>query len=142
MGDFLVSPSSVYEIVGLCGAATYVGAYFLAALDRVPSQSSLFYALQAIAALMVAVSLVVQFNTASAVIQSFFFMVSVWGMVRHSGQKRQARALSRSAEAIRGAGLSLTAESGAEGGRHPVHRAPRGVFASRRRGNRPGQATR
>lgn len=74
---------SFYEILGLAGAALYLLSYVLTALDKLPSNAPGYYVAKLLASALVAISLLEQFNLASAIIQSFFFLVSLLGIVRH-----------------------------------------------------------
>ncbi len=94
---------SVSETIGLGGALLYSASYLLAAYDRLPSQSPLYYASKLIAASMVLISLSQNFNLASAVIQVFFITVSMIGIYRHIDVQRRMRAYRRSQHAPGGA---------------------------------------
>ena len=86
----------IWDLIGLIGATVYVGAYILAALDTLPSQSWQYYALKMLAAVFVMASLVGgDFNLAAAVIQVFFIAVSLMGLALHWGRKQRARACER-----------------------------------------------
>lgn len=80
------------ELLGLAGAALYAGGYLLAAYDRLPSQSPLYYLTKLVAAGLVLFSLTESFNLAAAVIQVFFVVISLIGIFRHLGAWRQRRA--------------------------------------------------
>lgn len=87
---------STGDACGLSGALLYSAGYLLAAYDRMPSQSPIYYATKLIAALLVLISLVQDFNLASAIIQVFFITVSMIGIARHFGPERRAAAEQRS----------------------------------------------
>lgn len=79
--------------MGLIGAVIYVLSFALAALDLVPSKAPLYYLLKLVAAGLVLISLSESFNLAAAVIQVFFIVISVIGLLRHahrSGKQRTA----------------------------------------------------
>ena len=71
------------NIIGLSGAAIYVGVYFLTATDRLPSQSPYFYVFNLMAASLVAVNLTANFNLAALAIQSFYILISILGLYQH-----------------------------------------------------------
>ncbi len=113
---------SIWEVCGLCGAMLYAFSYLLAAFDRLPSQSPLYYLSKLVAAVLVMISLIHSFNLASVVIQLFFIAISVIGICRHLDARRRARARVRSYHAVgtaagsqagrvtgRGAGCDLSA---------------------------------
>lgn len=82
---------TVWETIGLSGAALYTLSYFLTAYDRLPSQSPLYYLCKLSAACLVLVSLTEKFNLASAVIQVVFISVSMVGIARHMDARRRSR---------------------------------------------------
>ncbi len=83
---------SASEALGLSGAMIYAVGYLLAAYDRLPSQSPIYYATKLTAAGLVLISLFQDFNLASAVIQVFFIVVSLIGIIRHFSPQRRRRA--------------------------------------------------
>ena len=83
---------SFWELTGLAGAAIYALSYLSAAYDRIPSQCIHFYTLRLCAACLVMVGLWEAFNLAAAVIQVFFIVVSLIGVMRHLGKGRASRA--------------------------------------------------
>lgn len=91
------------EMLGLSGAIIYSVSYLLSAYDRLPSQSPIYYVSKLVAAGLVLVSLYESFNLASVVIQVFFVVVSMIGIVRHLDARRRRRAYEKSQHAIGGA---------------------------------------
>ncbi len=83
---------SASEAFGLSGAILYSVGYVLAAYDRLPSQSPIYYAIKLVAAGLVLISLAQDFNLASVVIQIFFIAVSLIGIIRHFSPQRRRRA--------------------------------------------------
>lgn len=87
----IFSGLSLWEFAGLLGATLYILSYALAALDVVPSNSPSYYMLKLFAALLVLTSLSNSFNLSAAVIQVFFILISLVGLLRHlhvAGRKR------------------------------------------------------
>lgn len=74
---------STTQFIGLTGAGLYSVNFFLLAFDKLRSQSPAYYFMQFLAASLVLVSLTQAFNMASVVIQVFFIVVSVAGVLRH-----------------------------------------------------------
>ncbi len=104
---------SAAEALGLSGAILYSIGYLLAAYDRLPSQSPVYYATKLAAASLVLISLWQDFNLASAVIQVFFIAVSLIGILRHFSPRSRSRAYDISRQAPGGAapgsaGVTLT----------------------------------
>ena len=80
---FISYELAALEICGLFGAALYLFSYVMTALDRLPSNGPAYYWAKLIASALVGVSLMAQFNLATAVIQAFFFLISALGIIRH-----------------------------------------------------------
>ena len=97
---------SAHEALGLFGATIYSVSYILAAYDRLPSQSPLYYLSKLVAAILVLVSLSQNFNLASAVIQIFFVTVSIIGIFRHLDARRRSRAYAQSQHALGGTAIT------------------------------------
>jgi hypothetical protein len=91
-----ISPS---EVCGLSGALLYSVGYLLSAYDKLPSQSPVYYLTKLAAAALVLVSLMHDFNLASAVIQVFFISVSLIGIIRHFNPQRRRQAYEASKHA-------------------------------------------
>ncbi|SFC86800.1 hypothetical protein SAMN04488094_110116 [Tropicimonas isoalkanivorans] len=87
---------SVWEWSGLAGAIIYAASYILTSLDRLPSQSPHFYVVKLVAAILVMISLVEQYNLATVLIQTFFIVISVFGIARHLGARQRRIAYERS----------------------------------------------
>lgn len=89
---FSVGP---YELIGLCGAALYVLAFALAALDRMPSSAPQYYLIRLTAAGLVLISLSDSFNLAAAAIQVAFIVISILGLTRHIRHTARRRSCAR-----------------------------------------------
>lgn len=94
---------SLSEACGLSGALLYSVGYLLSAYDKLPSQSPIYYLTKLSAAGLVLISLMQDFNLASAVIQIFFIMVSLIGIFRHFNPQRRRKAYEVSKHAPGGA---------------------------------------
>lgn len=94
---------SLSEACGLSGALLYSVGYLLSAYDKLPSQSPIYYVTKLTAAALVLISLMQDFNLASAVIQVFFITVSLIGIIRHFNPQRRRAAYEASTHAPGGA---------------------------------------
>ena len=90
---------SLSEACGLSGALLYSVGYVLSAYDKLPSQSPIYYVTKLSAAALVLISLMQDFNLASAIIQVFFIVVSLIGIARHFNPQRRRKAYEASKHA-------------------------------------------
>ncbi|MEM6385751.1 MAG: hypothetical protein AAF718_05890 [Pseudomonadota bacterium] len=121
---------SASEAFGLSGAILYSVGYVLSAYDKLPSQSPIYYATKLLAAVLVLISLVQDFNLASAVIQVFFITVSLVGIIRHFSPQRRGQAY-RTSQHAPGGGAP------ASSGFAPVNRPLAGVVKAQHPYARP-----
>lgn len=85
-----------WDLIGLLGAAFYIGAYVLAALDLLPSQNWRFYFFNLVAGGLVLAGLLGgDFNLAAAVIQVFYAGVSILGLMLHRSRRQRERQRNR-----------------------------------------------
>lgn len=99
MQDF-ITILSVWEWAGVVGAIIYAVSYIFTSLDLLPSQSPHFYLVKLVAAVLVMTSLVDQYNLATLLIQAFFIVISVFGIMRHFSARRRRMAYERSLQGI------------------------------------------
>jgi len=85
-GGVLTTP----DLVGYVGVSLVVVTYFLSQVGRMNSSRPLYPALNAIGAVMILVSLFYRPNPPSVVIEGFWLVISVVGLVRSLMKKRAA----------------------------------------------------
>lgn len=73
---------SIYTLIGLVGAAIFIGSYLLLALGRITSGTPFYYALNLLGIGMALVSHLQALNLSSAIIQGFVLLISVVGLMR------------------------------------------------------------
>lgn len=73
---------TLHDFVGLIGVTLVVGTYFLSQIGKMAVDRPLYPALNGIGALFILFSLSHTFNLASAVIEGFWLLISVVGLVR------------------------------------------------------------
>ncbi|WOI52299.1 CBU_0592 family membrane protein [Parvularcula sp. LCG005] len=73
---------SWHDAVGFLGVALLLGAYAALQFKKISADDPLYSAANGLAALLIAVSLLFNFNAASMVIEIFWFAISVYGFVR------------------------------------------------------------
>ena len=71
-----------YDFVGLVGVSLVVGTYFLSQVGRMDVGRPLYPALNGVGALLILFSLYFTFNAASFVIELFWLLISVVGLIR------------------------------------------------------------
>lgn len=67
---------------GMVGVALLVLAYFLISSERVTGRSPLFHGLNLVGAFLIVLSLLVEWNLASFVIECIWIAISAYGLVR------------------------------------------------------------
>ena len=84
MQEFLtLSDLPLHIIIGNLGAALYVISFGLLSYKIISGNSCLYYSMNIAAASMVLFSLSVDFNLASALIQIFWILIGLSGLVLH-----------------------------------------------------------
>lgn len=71
-----VSNPLLFEMIGVAGFGLYVMNYTLLTFHRLHSHDTLYFAINLVAASMVLCGLMVSFNLASAMIQTFWVVIS------------------------------------------------------------------
>lgn len=83
------------DAVGNVGVLLVLGAYLGLQLGRLDSQGPAFSACNAVGAVLLLVSLTVNFNLSSVIIEIFWLAISVIGLWRYRRQRRSERASGR-----------------------------------------------
>lgn len=84
-------PPIIFEAIGIAGFALYVLTYALLTFHRMTSQSPAYFVLNMAAATCVLIGLTHSFNLASALIQTFWIIISIAAIVVRLRPKRVAR---------------------------------------------------
>jgi paired small multidrug resistance pump len=71
-----------YDIAGTTGVGLIVIAYLLLQLHRLQAEDILYLALNAIGAALVIVSLLYVFNLSAFVMEAFWLLISVFGLIK------------------------------------------------------------
>jgi len=77
----------VFTLIGLAGAAIFIGSYLLLALGRLTSGTPVYYGLNLLGIGMALSSHLQDLNIASAIIQAFVFGISLLGLWRWRQQR-------------------------------------------------------
>ncbi len=80
ISDF--SSLGLSDVVGFTGVALLIGTYGALQIGRMSADDPLYSILNALAALLILFSLFFSFNAASFVIEIFWFIISIIGLLR------------------------------------------------------------
>jgi hypothetical protein len=72
---------SIYDTVGLCGTFLYFFSYFLLNMKKVTGNSAHYIGLNLVAACLCLISLMNDWNLASALTQIGFGLISIYGLI-------------------------------------------------------------
>ncbi|HMT08706.1 MAG TPA: hypothetical protein PKA82_11935 [Pyrinomonadaceae bacterium] len=72
-----------YNIVGTLGVAIIVVTYVLLQTGKVRSEQLKYSMLNAVGATLILISLYFEFNLPSAVVEAFWLLISLYGIVRY-----------------------------------------------------------
>jgi len=81
--------SNLADIIGMLGTANIVGAYMLLQFNRIDAKGLAFNCINLCGAILLLISLLVNFNLASFVIEVFWIAASLVGLVRYYQRRRQ-----------------------------------------------------
>ena len=81
---------SIPDIIGLCGVALLVTTYAMLQTDRIDPKGFWYSFNNLIVAVLVYISLHYTWNTASVVIEFFWFMISLYGLVQYMRRRNAA----------------------------------------------------
>ncbi|HEX4899504.1 MAG TPA: hypothetical protein VFV61_03170 [Pyrinomonadaceae bacterium] len=73
---------SWFDIAGLAGVVLIIIAYLLLQLGKLPSTAPSYSLLNAIGAFLVMVSLFFDFNLSAFLMEAFWFLISLFGLLR------------------------------------------------------------
>lgn len=71
-----------HDVVGTAGAAIILVSYFLLQLQRISSRALGYSVLNGVGAFLILVSLSIEFNLSAFVVEAFWLLISIIGIVR------------------------------------------------------------
>jgi hypothetical protein len=95
VGSALIIPLEFFDLLGVIGAALYIGNYALLVVRRFSTDTPGFFMVNLLAASLLLVSLTHAFNLGAALIQIFFLVMSAAGIVSRLHPLRRLRRLRR-----------------------------------------------
>jgi len=72
----------LFDLAGFIGVLLIVIAYLLLQLDKLPSSSLRFSLLNAAGSLLIIVSLLFKFNASAFLVEAFWFLISLLGLIK------------------------------------------------------------
>lgn len=82
-----------YDFVGNIGVALILGSYLLLQIDRINSKSVAYSVGNAIGAVLILVSLCFAFNLSSFVIEIFWLLISLYGLLHTKMTNKEQRSI-------------------------------------------------
>lgn len=73
---------SWFDVFGLLGVVLIVTAYLLLQLERLRSTTLSYSLLNALGALLIMISLSIKFNLSAFIMEGFWFLISLFGLVK------------------------------------------------------------
>jgi hypothetical protein len=73
---------SWFDVIGFLGVVLIIVAYLLLQLNKLPSSAPTYSLLNAVGAFLVIVSLLFDFNLAAFLMEAFWFLISLYGLLR------------------------------------------------------------
>ena len=73
---------SWFDMTGFAGVVLIIIAYLLLQLNKLPSTAPAYSLLNALGALLVIISLLFDFNLAAFLMEAFWFLISLFGLLR------------------------------------------------------------
>ncbi|MDC2890580.1 CBU_0592 family membrane protein [Psychrosphaera algicola] len=78
-----MSISIIADIIGMCGTFSIVLAYFMIQLDKMDPKGVIYNMLNLVGAILLLISLCINFNLASFVIELFWIAASLVGLYKY-----------------------------------------------------------
>ena len=80
--------NGLVDAIGLLGVGLILSAYFLLQASRMKVTDLRYSILNGVGALLILYSLLYNWNTASVVIEIFFFCISLYGVIRRWNERK------------------------------------------------------
>lgn len=74
---------SFYDFIGNLGVVLIIGTYLFLQLEKIKSNSGLYSILNAVGAGMIIVSLSNEFNLSAFIVEAFWLLISMVGLIRY-----------------------------------------------------------
>ena len=77
-----------HDLVGIIGVVLILATYMLLQLEKLSATSFLYSATNGLGALLILVSLIYEFNLSAFIIEAFWLLISIYGIVRYFSRNR------------------------------------------------------
>lgn len=77
-----------HDLLGIIGVVLILATYMLLQLEKLSATSFLYSATNGLGASLILVSLIYEFNLSAFIIEAFWLLISVYGMVRYFSRNR------------------------------------------------------
>ena len=84
-----------HDLLGIIGVILILASYILLQLEKLSATSFLYSATNGLGALLVLVSLIYEFNLSAFIIEAFWLLISIYGVVRYFSRRRSRLAAKR-----------------------------------------------
>ena len=81
-----------HDLLGMIGVVLILVSYLLLQLEKLPATSFLYSATNGVGALLILVSLMYDFNLPAFIIEAFWLLISIYGVVRFFSSDRSRSA--------------------------------------------------
>ena len=85
----------LFDLAGFIGVLLIIVAYLLLQLDKLPSSSTSYSLLNAAGALLIIVSLMFKFNLSAFIVETFWLLISLFGLTRSLTSSKNSRGTRR-----------------------------------------------
>ncbi|MCZ6687859.1 MAG: hypothetical protein O7C03_05945 [Gammaproteobacteria bacterium] len=77
-----------HDLLGIIGVVLILATYMLLQLEKLSAMSFIYSATNGLGASLILVSLIYEFNLSAFIIEAFWLLISVYGMVRYFSRNR------------------------------------------------------
>ncbi len=81
-----------HDLLGIIGVVLILATYMLLQLEKLSATSFLYSAVNGLGASLILVSLIYEFNLSAFIIEAFWLLISIYGIVRYFSHNRFRRA--------------------------------------------------
>lgn len=82
---------SLYDFLGTIGVILIILMYLLLQLNKIKSTSIVYSSLNALGAILIIISLIFEFNLSAFIIESFWLIISIYGIIKYFIGKNKPR---------------------------------------------------
>ena len=77
-----------HDLLGIIGVVLIIATYMLLQLEKLSATSFLYSATNGLGASLILVSLIYEFNLSAFIIEAFWLLISIYGIVRYFSRNR------------------------------------------------------